>query len=137
MGRVAGFEVDISHRPGFFEAAGVPDFLVSDSSVTTLMFNGLFRLPVGEGLRPYAAGGAGWRPTRIGGDDDFIRRRSSNVGINVGGGVMARLNDRIGLRGDIRYFRDLQDLEGESEFFSLGKDKLDFWRATVGVAFRF
>jgi hypothetical protein len=31
----------------------------------------------------------------------------------------------------------LQDLEGESEFFSLGKDKLDFWRATVGVAFRF
>ncbi len=85
MGRVAGFEVDISHRPGFFEAAGVPDFLVSDSSVTTLMFNGLFRLPVGEGL----------------------------------------------------YFRDLQDLEGESEFFSLGNDKLDFWRATVGVAFRF
>ncbi len=57
MGRVAGFEVDISHRPGFFEAAGVPDFLVSDSSVTTLMFNGLFRLPVGEGfarMRPGA-----------------------------------------------------------------------------------
>ena len=31
----------------------------------------------------------------------------------------------------------LQDLEGESEFFSLGSDKLDFWRATVGVTFRF
>jgi opacity protein-like surface antigen len=108
------------------------------SSVTTLMVNGVYRLPLGgERVRPYAAGGLGLLRTRIGGDDDFIRGRNSNVGLNVGGGVMGDLSDRIGLRGDIRYFRDLQRLEGESEFFSLGHDKLDFWRATVGVTFRF
>jgi opacity protein-like surface antigen len=138
MGRVAGFEVDISHRPDFFGATDVPDFLLSESSVTTLMFNGLYRVPVGgERLRPYAAGGLGWLRTRLGGDDDFIRGRNSNVGLNVGGGVMGDLSDRFGLRGDIRYFRDLQGLEGESEFFSLGNEKLGFWRATVGVTFRF
>jgi len=138
MGRLAGFEVDVSQRPDLFEAADVPDFLLSESSVTTLMFNGLLSVPLGtERVRPYAAGGVGWLRTRIGGDDDFIRGRSSNVGFNAGGGVMGDLSDRFSLRGDIRYFRDLQELEGESEFFHLGNDKLDFWRATVGVVFRF
>ncbi len=138
MGRVAGFEVDISHRPDFFEATDIPDFLLSESSVTTLMFNGLYRVPLGgERVRPYAAGGVGLLRTRIGGDDDFIRGRNSNLGLNVGGGVTGDLSDRFGLRGDIRYFRDLQGLGGESEFFSLGNDKLDFWHATVGVTFRF
>lgn len=138
LGPIAGFEVDISHRPEFFEVADVPAFLLSDSSVTTVMFNGLFRVPWdGKRLRPYAAGGVGWLRTRIGAEDDFVRGTSSNFGFNVGGGVMAHLSDRIGLRGDIRYFRDLQELEMESEFFSFGDDKLDFWRATVGVAIRF
>lgn len=91
----------------------------------------------GERLRPYAAGGLGWLRTRIGADDDFIQGGNSNIGLNVGGGVTADLSDRFGLRGDIRYFRDLQALESESEFFSLGRDKLEFWRAAVGVTFRF
>ncbi len=138
MGSVAGFEVDISHRPDFFEVADVPDFLLSESSVTTVMFNGLLRVPVGgERLRPYAAGGVGLLRTRIGSDEDFVRGSSSNFGFNVGGGVIGHLSDRLGLRGDIRYFRDLQELDGESEFFSPGDVKLDFWRATVGVVFRF
>nr|MDQ3349854.1 porin family protein [Acidobacteriota bacterium] len=99
MGRVAGFEVDISHRPDFFGATDVPDFLLSESSVTTLMFNGLYRVPAGgERLRPYAAGGLGWLRTRLGDDDDFIQGRNSNVGLNVGGGVMGDLSDRFGLR---------------------------------------
>lgn len=138
MGSVVGFEVDVSHRPDFFKVADVPDVLLSESSVTTVMFNGLVRLPVGgERLTPYVAGGLGWLRTRIGADEDFVRGNSNNFGFNVGGGVTAGLNDRVGLRGDIRYFRDLQDLEGESEFFSLGESKLDFWRAAVGIVFRF
>ncbi|MDQ3068659.1 MAG: porin family protein [Acidobacteriota bacterium] len=138
MGRVVGFEIDVSHRPDFFKANDVPDFLLSESSVTTVMFNGLYRVPIGwERVRPYAAAGIGLLRTRIGGGDDFVRGSGSNVGFNLGGGVMGDLGDRLALRGDVRYFRDLQELEGESEFFSLGNDKLDFWRATVGVAFRF
>jgi len=138
MGSVVGFEVDVSHRPNFFKAADVPDFLLSESSVTTVMFNALVRLPVGgERLKPYVAGGVGRLRTRIGADEDFSRGNGNNFGLNVGGGVTARLNDRVGLRGDIRYFRDLQDLEGDSQFFSLGETKLDFWRAAVGIVIRF
>ncbi len=138
MGRVVGFEVDVSHSPDFFAVTDVPDVLFSQSSVTTLMVNGVLGVPFGgDRLRPYAAGGVGLFRSHIGSEDDFVRGRANNVGINLGGGVISHLSDRIGLRGDIRYFRDLQEVEGQSEFFSPGSDRLDFWRATAGVVFRF
>lgn len=140
MGDVVGFEVDLSHRPDFFQVSDAPDFLFGESSVTSVMFNGLLSVPsgpFGNRVRPYAAGGVGWIRSRIGGEDDFIRANESTFGFNVGGGVFGHLTDRFGVRGDVRYFRNLQDLEGESEFFSLGSQKLDFWRAAGGITFRF
>ncbi len=139
MGRVVGFDVDVSHRPDFFEVSDVPDFLIGESSVTSIMFNGLVAVPspFGDRVQPYAAAGLGWLRSRIGRDDDFIRSNNNNFGLNVGGGVLGHFSDRFGVRGDIRYFRDLQNLEGESEFFHLGNEKLDFWRATAGVIVRF
>lgn len=136
MGRLVGFEVDFSRTPDFFDATDVPDVLFRESSVATLMVNGLIGVPLGgDRLRPYAAGGIGWVRSRIGGDDAFVRGRGDNVGFNVGGGVIASFSSLFGVRGDVRYFRDLQEIEGESEFF--GVDKIDFWRATVGAVFRF
>jgi len=35
MGSVWGIEVELGHRLDFFKAADVPDFILSDSSVTT------------------------------------------------------------------------------------------------------
>ncbi len=139
MGNVLGFEVDVSHRPDFFKVDDVPDVIFGESSVTSVMFNGLIGMPGGSDrrIRPYAAGGVGWIGSRIGGEDDFIRTDGGSFGFNVGGGVFGRLSDRFGVRGDVRYFRNLQELEGESEFFSLGDQKLDFWRATGGITFRF
>ena len=136
--KVIGFEVDVSHRPDFFGADDVPAFLISESSVTSIMFNGLIGVPGGgDRFRPYAAAGVGWLRSRIGGDEDFVRGKNGSFGFNVGGGMFGLLTDAIGLRGDLRYFRGLRDLEGDSEFFSFGSDKLDFWRATGGVTFRF
>lgn len=140
MGKAVGFEVDVSHRPDFFKVSDLPDVLFRESSVTSVMFNGLYAVPfgqVGRRLRPYAAGGVGWLRSRIGGDDDFIRGNDGNVGFNVGGGIFSDLTDRVGLRGDLRYFRDLQQRTGQSEFFNMADDKLDFWRLTGGVTFRF
>ncbi len=140
MGKIVGFEVEVSHRPDFFEVNDAPAFLFSESSVASVMFNGLISVPsgpLGDRLRPYAAGGVGWLRSRIGGEDAFIRGNNSHVGFNVGGGLFAALTDRFDIRGDIRYFRDLQGLEGDSEFFNLGDNRLDFWRVTGGVTFRF
>ncbi len=135
-----GVEVDASHALDFFQIPDVPDVLFSESSVATVMFNGIFQVLGGASdarLQPYVSGGAGWMRTRIGADEDFIRARNSNIGINVGGGAHAMFSDRWGVGGDLRYFRDLQDLEGESEFFSLGEAKIDFWRATGSFVVRF
>jgi len=133
-----GFEVDASHRPDFFGVTDVPDVLFGRSSVTTVMFNALVMVPFGGSrFHPYAVGGAGLLRSNIGDADDFIHGRSNNFGFNVGGGVMADWRDRIGIRGDVRYFRDLQDFEGDREFFGARTGKLDFWRAVGGVVFRF
>jgi len=56
--------------------------------------------------------------------------------VNVGGGVMAALNDRIGFRGDLRYFRSLQDSDAGDDI-DLDLTGFNFWRGTLGVSFRF
>jgi len=135
-----GFEVEVSDQPNFFATADVPDVLFGGSSgVTTVMVNGIFGLPSGgwERLRPYLVGGAGLFRSEIGNEDSFIRGRSNNVGFNAGGGATVSISEALGLRGDVRYFRDAQDFEGQSEFFHLGASAIDFWRAAVGVTFRF
>ena len=61
--------------------------------------------------------------------------------MDVGGGLNGYFNEHVGLRGDVRYFRSLQgddDADGiiiDPRLFDLGE--FDFWRATVGVSFRF
>jgi opacity protein-like surface antigen len=60
----------------------------------------------------------------------------SDLGFDVGAGVMGFFNDNVGLRGDIRYFRAVNDNSGSDSIdVSLGSFK--FWRGTVGVTFKF
>ena len=59
---------------------------------------------------------------------------TNDLGMNVGGGVQGQFNSNIGIRGDIRYFRSLQDNEPDNEF-DLALSDFDFWRGTVGVTF--
>ena len=57
--------------------------------------------------------------------------------INVGGGVMGFFTTHMGVRADLRYFRayglDIADLEASGITFN----RFDFWRASLGVAFKF
>lgn len=113
---VAGFEVDVGYAPDFFD---------SDESELTVMGNLLVGRPNGT-IRPYVAGGLGLLHSTLEGEgiNDF--------GMNVGGGVLGFLDaaSRIGLRGDIRYFRELSDTPA-------GVGPLEFWRGTVGMTFVF
>jgi hypothetical protein len=43
----------------------------------------------------------------------------------------------VGLRGDLRYFRLLQDNQPAVNNLDLGLADFNFWRATIGVTFRF
>lgn len=84
--------------------------------------------------RPYGAAGLGVIRAVFDTPYDLVDTDQNNLGFNVGGGVMYSLNDRGGLRGDVRYFHARVD-EGRREggFF---KD-YGFWRATFGVTFGF
>ena len=113
-----GFEFDAGWVPDFFDT-GNDDAaaLVSESSIGSYMFNVMVGVPVGGqeglGLRPYGSGGLGAIQTRVESDLGLVDSDESNLGWNLGGGVMGFLTDKVGLRGDIRYFgsaeRDLED----------------------------
>ena len=135
--KVVGFEVDFGYSPNFFEnTAGDRNFEFGDSNVTTLMGNVLFSAPPGSGFRPYASAGLGMIRANVDSDGNFFNDLSTNdLGVNIGGGINAHFNDMIGVRGDVRYFRSMQENEADNDFdLSLGN--FDFWRGSVGLTFR-
>jgi len=138
---ILGFEVDFGYSPNFFEdTSGGDDFEWGDSNVTTLMANLTVGAPfggqTGAGIRPYASGGVGIIRTRIGDAGDLFNVSSNDWGVNVGAGVAGFFSDHVGLRGDVRYFRSLQDNDPDDDL-DLALGSFRFWRGTVGVMFRF
>jgi hypothetical protein len=138
---VVGFEVDFGYTPNFFEnTVGPGNFEFGDNNVTTLMGNVIVGIPVGgqqgPGFRPYAVAGLGLIKSRIGDAEDFFNVDSTSWGLNVGGGATFFFNDKFGLRGDLRYFRSLQDDEPDDDF-DVGLADFRFWRGSIGATFRF
>lgn len=132
---VVGFEIDFGWSPNFFEdTAGDRNFEFGDSNVTTLMANVLVSAPKRATIRPYGSGGLGLIRSRVNDIQLFDDLTANDLGMNVGAGVQGQFNDRVGLRGDIRYFRALQDNEPDNNL-DLGLSDFDFWRGTVGVTF--
>ena len=144
---VFGFEADLGYSPNFFEqTAGSANFQFGDSNLTTFMGNVIVGIPIGGqtglGFRPYAVGGVGILKSSIDGAEDLFEVDSTNWGFNVGAGAMFFFSDNVGLRGDVRYFRSLQDIEiddlGDLEdVLDVGLANFRFWRGTVGVTIRF
>jgi opacity protein-like surface antigen len=134
---IVGFEIDFGWSPNFFEnTAGDQNFEFGDSNVTTLMGNLLISAPNGNAIEPYGSGGVGLIRSRVSDIGDVFDDVSTNsFGMNFGGGVNGYFNDNVGIRGDIRYFRSLQDNEPDDEF-DLAVSDFDFWRGTAGVTFR-
>lgn len=141
---VVGFEVDFGWAPNFFQPTeGDENFDYGDSNLTTLMGNVILGIPIGGqtgfGIRPYVSGGLGIMAARADGAQDFLGELDKNEwGYNVGGGITGFFTDKIGMRGDIRYFRQLRDADfDEDDVLDVGLGDLRFWRGSVGVVFRF
>jgi hypothetical protein len=132
--RVVGFEVDFGWSPNFF-ADTVGDFDFGDSNVTTLMGNLVVGAPLDAPVQPYATGGFGLIRTHVDGVTGFFNELNANdFGANIGGGLKGQFNEHVGIRGDLRYFRSMQDNEA-GEDLDLGLSNFDFWRGTVGLSF--
>ncbi len=135
-GGVIGGEMDFGYSPSFF---GTEDEFGSNT-VITAMGNLIVGIPLGgqsgPGVRPYVTGGLGLIRTQIdGGTLTDIESSNNEFGYNLGGGVMGYFSDHFGLRGELRYFRWLQENEGDPGIdFDLGA--FHFWRASIGVVIR-
>jgi hypothetical protein len=60
----------------------------------------------------------------------------NDFGVSGGVGAMGFVSDNLGIRADVRYFRNLggHEADGESD---LGIGDFDYWRATAGVVLKF
>jgi len=130
MGTIFGLEEDISYAKNFFgETPG------QANSVFSAMTN----LVIGPGtgpLRPYVVGGIGLiRPhvSSLAGSVTTFDADKNAFGYDLGGGVTILFGRRIGIRGDLRHFHTMQNV---SLLIFTGQ-KLDFWRASAGLALAF
>jgi hypothetical protein len=148
---------------GEFLAGFTPNFQLRNNiffdepQVNSYMFNLMAGVPVGsnKSWQPFVSGGLGaltLRSDDISGDDDEFDEAfasdDTQFGGNVGFGVMGFAGN-VGLRADVRYFRgfgdnaieDALDLDPGTIDDGSGPGTgilsgLDFWRANIGLAFR-
>ena len=142
---IVGFEVDFGWSPNFFEdTAGDRNFDFGDSNVTTLMTNLLLSAPpMGAGVKPYLSTGVGLIRANIDGSGLFDNLSTNDLGVNIGGGINGQFTDNLGIRGDLRYFRGLEQRDDDDpleddDFIDedFGFENFSFWRGTVGLTFR-
>jgi len=132
MGPVFGIEEDLSYAKNFFgETPGTAN------SVFSLMSSLVVGVGVGP-VRPYVLGGVGLiRPhasSLTGSITGLATTTGQNsLGSDIGGGITALFGGHIGVRGDLRHFHTFQDLN----LFVFNGQKLDFWRASLGLALSF
>ncbi|HKF69625.1 MAG TPA: outer membrane beta-barrel protein [Vicinamibacterales bacterium] len=133
---VFGLEEDFSWAPNFFGSGGVA---IDKTRVLTLMTNVIAGVPVGGqsgvGIRPYVSVGVGLLNQHVSTPTGVGEFSQNAFGFDAGAGVMGYFADHIGLRGDVRYFRSFQDTE--SNIIGLEPGQFSFYRASLGVLFRF
>ena len=130
-GGIFGFEVEGTYTPHFFGR----DNSGGTTNVTTLMGNLVLGVPIGHNSRVYATGGVGLMKFRVPDADTFFDIDRNDFGMNAGAGVMIGLGDHFGIRGDVRYFRDIH--ESSSGDFEVDLGGFNYWRGAGGVTFKF
>lgn len=139
-----GVEGLFIYTPSFFEQdepgiGSLPSVdLVTGSRAYALMGNVVLATPRRwneYGLRPFISGGVGLLRAEIDDIFDVFPVRANLLGYNVGGGAVGFLNDRVGLRFDLRYLRNLRPSDTPNT--SIGRSRLSFWNAAVGVVLKY
>lgn len=87
-----------------------------DSSLTTVHGSLLYLIRTPYVLTPYLAAGLGIGRFSLDTPSPSAPFRSTEVGVNLGGGVAYPLRDDIWLRGDVRYFNHIDDVPAAWRF---------------------
>jgi len=141
-----------------FQANWSPDFdlegsrsalvLGTEPFISSYMVNAIGAVPLGlDGQwQPYVSGGLGALALRsdalvTGGERNEFEPDATRWGGNLGVGLMGFMG-AVGFRGDVRYFRGFEENEIDPDLEPgeiVGRQILSdlaFWRANIGVAFR-
>lgn len=128
-GNLFGLEEEFAYAKDFFG-----DSPTTESSVVTLMTNLLLSPDVGR-IKPYALVGFGLIKSNVefGALGSLTSSDLNTIAWDLGGGVTAQFTDRLGVRGDVRFFKSMKD----KKIFGVQTQgsKLDF--ARLGVALQF
>ena len=93
------------------------------------------------GLRPFVSGGLGVMHLTRRDITDLFPIRLNLLGMNAGGGAVGFVSDRVGLRFDLRYFRNIRGVPEEDLEVPItprGEPiRLQYWTAAVGVVFKY
>ena len=138
LGKVVGHETEITYHP---EIVDNDANALAKSHVLTFSENFLVGPTIGN-AKAYGAIGFGdlyLNATKIASVAVPSPESVSNnyFTINFGGGAAYFFSKNVGVRGDLRYFKayglNITDLEASGLTFT----RFQFWRASIGVAFKF
>jgi hypothetical protein len=114
---------------------------VTGSRTYTFMGNVVLATPRSwnrYGLRPFVSGGLG--SIHASHDDTELPVRINVLGMNVGGGAVGFVTDRVGLRFDLRYFRNVRGVSDENRELAptIAGDpvRLRYWTLSLGVVIK-
>lgn len=94
------------------------------------MSNLLVGVGVGP-VQPYVVGGVGLIRPHV--SSASLSADNNAFGYDIGGGVSGFFTGHVGVRGDIRHFHTLKDVN----VLIFTGHRLDFWRASLGLALKF
>ena len=134
-----GLEAYFVRTPNFFDREEVVQ--VERSLTYAVMANAVLATPRNwnrYGLRPYVSGGIG----RLHAYNEDARAAIAPIllnllGINVGGGAVGFVSDRVGLRFDLRFFRNIRGVEPGGDPVAIGPVRLRYWTSSIGVVVRY
>lgn len=133
-----GVEADVGLAPRFFEGGGAASVATPHSRILTIVGNLVIAAPLSitrESLRPYAVIGAGMVNASTSDLISLVPVHRTDWVSSVGGGAIGFFDPNVGVRFDVRRFSTMAGNQAIGP--AIGGDRLSFWRAAVGVTFRY
>lgn len=138
IGKIVGAETEVAYYPELLDTAANA---LAKSKVVSFSGGTLIGPTLGR-IKPYGALGFGGLYLNVTSVSSLVVPNPASISntyfsFNAGGGVMGFFSTHFGVRADLRYFRaygfKLDDLENAGLAF----DRLNFWRAGIGLAAKF
>lgn len=131
LGSVFGFEFDIGHTKAFFGETSE----AASSGLLTMMGNLMVGPTIGP-VQPYALAGVGVMRLNVDSlTSTFMQNDESKLAWDMGGGLIVSLGSHVGVRGDIRHFRGMRDLQVLA--FAIEGSNIRFNRASASIVLKF